>query len=119
MDYKFISGSSFQNRAAFDLTGIRSDIRGKDNNIELESFQFNLQDNRISEVTRVLPILPGAVTLQFKHNKTNLAVTSNTIELQANNTFAVLRPMQIYKLQINRINIQFSDLKSELLFISI
>lgn len=120
MDYKFISNNGLSSRASFDPIGIRSDVHGNKVDIELEYFYFDLMDNRVSRAVRILPINSGQVTLQFDKTKVNLAVTSESIELLANNRHSMLEAMHIYKFDpAADLTLQFGDMKSEMIIISI
>ena len=121
MDYKFIASGDLSNRASFDPVGERFDVcGGKGVDIEMESFHFELTNDRASRVVRILPIGTVPVRLQMDAGKINLAVTSRACEFIANNRPMVLEAMRIYKFDpVDELNIQFGDSKSEILVLSI
>lgn len=120
MDYKFISNNDLPHRAAFDPVGVRCDILGKNTNIELEYFNFDLKDNNTSKVIRIMPVLPGRITLQLDKRKTNLAVTGRATVFRANDFSVELKSMHIYKLDpVGELTLHFDELQSELLILCI
>ncbi len=121
MDYKFISGSELPNAALFDPIGrYTTSNQESTNNVEVEHFKFNLSNNAISSIIRVLSNKENTFRLKMDQAKTNFLISGSKTQVYCNDMSAHLEIMRIYKISpIDHMTLKFTDNSTEILILSI